>query len=62
MKPEYNETIDTETVDTETPTPLAFKPNAWMQVNQFALQMHLDNLILTYGLEMVKDMLIKKGT
>ena len=57
MKPEFNETIDTET-----PTPLAFKPNAWMQVNQFALQMHLDNLILTYGLDAVKDAMEKKAS
>lgn len=64
FKPEFDasrDILEVECIDVAPTSTLPFKTNAWMQVGQFAVQTQIDNLILTYGLELVKDVLTKRS-
>ncbi len=60
--PEYNvsnDTLEIECVDVLAQI-IPFRTSAYMQVSEFAVEAHIRNLVLTYGLDMVKDVLVKQ--
>jgi hypothetical protein len=51
------DTLEVECIDATLTPVLVFPTNAWMQVEKFAIETHVKNLIATYGLESVIQVL-----
>lgn len=50
---EAKDIIEIECLDVPLTPPIAFKTNAYMQVDQFAIDCHIENLFATYGQDVV---------
>ncbi len=65
LKPSFSESSDlleVKCLDELVAPALKFPINPYMGVPNFAIDIHLNNLIAVYGLEMVQDIIMRKAS